>query len=90
MQGALRAPHTVEIPFVFDNTDGPQVMTRSASAKALAEKTSTAWISFARTGAPGHAGLPTWPAYTARNRATLVFDDVCRVVEDPDPIVRNT
>jgi para-nitrobenzyl esterase len=86
--GALRAPHTVEIPFVFDNTDVPKVMTRSSSARALAEKTSNAWISFARTGSPGHPGLPAWPTYTAQQRATMVFDNVCKVVNDPDPVGR--
>jgi para-nitrobenzyl esterase len=88
MNGALRAPHTVEIPFVFDNTDVPKVMTRSSSARALAEKTSNAWISFARTGNPGHSGLPAWPTYTAQQRATMVFDNVCKVVNDPDPVGR--
>src|SRR6185295_17197784 len=54
LDGRLRAPHTVEIPFVFDNTDVPSVMTRSPDAKALAAKASGAWIAFARTGDPNH------------------------------------
>ena len=88
LDGELRAPHTVEIPFVFDNTDIPKVMTRSPSATALAEKTSNAWLAFARAGNPAHPGLPTWPAYTAQQRATMVFDNACKVVNDPDPLAR--
>ncbi len=88
LDGELRAPHTVEIPFVFDNTDIPKVMTRSPTAAALAEKTSNAWLAFARTGNPGHPGLPTWPAYTAQQRATMVFDNACKVLNDPDPLAR--
>ena len=84
LEGRLRAPHTVEIPFVFDNTDIPAVMTKSPSAKPLAEKTSSAWIAFARTGNPNHAGLPKWPAYTTAERTTMVFDTVCEAVNDPD------
>lgn len=83
LEGRLRAPHTVEIPFVFDNTDVPTVMTRSPDAKALAVKTSSAWIAFARSGNPNHAGLPHWPAYTTSARATMTFDNTCAVVNDP-------
>jgi para-nitrobenzyl esterase len=81
--GKLRSPHTVEIPFVFDNTDIPAVMTKSPNAKALAAKTSEAWIAFARSGNPNHAGLPNWPAYTPSQRATMRLDDTCAVVNDP-------
>jgi para-nitrobenzyl esterase len=81
--GRLRAPHTVEIPFVFDNTEIPAVMTKSPTAKALAAQTSSAWIAFARTGNPNHSGLPHWPAYTTADRATMTFDTTCRVVNDP-------
>jgi para-nitrobenzyl esterase len=43
-----------------------------------------AWASFARTGKPGHRGLPEWPAYNAEKRATMIFDNVCRVKDDPE------
>jgi para-nitrobenzyl esterase len=82
--GTMGAPHTVEIPFVFDNTDIPKVMTAGGpEVKALAAKTSEAWIQFARNGNPNHKGLPNWPAYTPAERATMVFDNVCKLVNDP-------
>jgi para-nitrobenzyl esterase len=82
--GKLGAPHTVEIPFVFDNTDIPKVMTTGSPAeKELAAKTSEAWIQFARSGNPNHKGLPNWPAYTTKDRATMVFDNNCKIVNDP-------
>ena len=84
MGGKLGAPHTVEIPFVFDNTDIPKVMTTGGpEVKALAANVSEAWIQFARSGNPNHKGLPNWPAYTTRERATMVFDNTCQVVNDP-------
>jgi para-nitrobenzyl esterase len=84
MGGKVGATHTVEIPFVFDNTDIPTVMTKGGpEVKALAAKTSEAWIQFARSGNPNHKGLPNWPAYTTQERATMVFNNTCRVVNDP-------
>ena len=82
--GRMGAPHTVEIPFVFDNTDIPKVMTAGGpEVKSLAAKTSEAWIQFARSGNPNHKGLPNWPAYTTGERATMVFDNTCKLVNDP-------
>jgi para-nitrobenzyl esterase len=83
--GRLRATHTVEIPFVFDNTHIPKTMTSGGpEVKVLAGQTSDAWIAFARTGNPNHKALPAWPAYTMAQRATMVFDaPACTVVNDP-------
>jgi para-nitrobenzyl esterase len=81
--GRLRSPHTVEIPFVFNNTDVPTVMTRAPSARALAARVSGAWIAFARSGAPSTPQLPAWVAYDTGRRATMVFDNESRLVDDP-------
>lgn len=84
MGGKLGAPHTVELPFVFDNTDVPKHMTTgSASEKALAAQTSEAWIQFARSASPNHKGLPNWPQYTTKDRSTMVLDTTCKSVNDP-------
>jgi para-nitrobenzyl esterase len=81
--GKLGSPHTVEIPFVFDNTHIPKVMTTGGpEVKELAARVSEAWIQFARSGNPNHEGLPEWPAYTTRERATMLFDNTCQVVND--------
>jgi para-nitrobenzyl esterase len=44
---------------------------------------SDAWIAFARTGDPNTPKLPRWPAFDADERPTMVFDNVCAVVNDP-------
>ena len=83
MSGKLGSPHTVEIPFVFYNTDIPKVMTKGGpEVKELAGRVSDAWIQFARSGNPNHKGLPNWSEYTLRERATMVFDITCKVVND--------
>jgi para-nitrobenzyl esterase len=87
--GKLGAPHTVEIPFVFDNTDIPISMTKGGpEVKALAQRTSDAWIQFARTGNPNHKGLPNWPAYSTQQRATMVLDTTSKAINDPGPEAR--
>jgi para-nitrobenzyl esterase len=73
------------LPFVFDNTDRCDQATGGGPvARALAAKVSDAWIRFARTGNPNHKGLPEWPAFTAANGATMIFDDTCTVVNHLD------
>jgi para-nitrobenzyl esterase len=44
---------------------------------------SAAWVAFARTGNPNAKGLPHWPAFTADQRATMIFNDECKLVNDP-------
>jgi para-nitrobenzyl esterase len=82
--GKLRSPHGIELAFVFDNTDKTTGMNGTGSDLApLAEKVSAAWAAFARTGNPNAPGLPHWPAYDAATRATMIFGDECKVVNDP-------
>ena len=83
--GHMRSPHTVEIPFVFNNIKiaGP-LISKMPEAHALAAKVSAAWVSFARTGNPNTSGLPKWPAYSAASRDTMLFNNVSRVAQDPD------
>ena len=83
--GHMRSPHTVEIPFVFNNIDiaGP-LISKMPEAYALAEKVSASWAAFARTGNPNVPQLPAWPAYSAATRDTLLFNNEIRVEQDPD------
>jgi len=81
--GRLRSPHTIEVPFAFHNLDESRLTAGSATAPALADKVSDAWLAFARTGNPSTPKLPAWPPYDAGKRATMVFDDVSAVAEDP-------
>jgi para-nitrobenzyl esterase len=85
LDGRPRAYHCAELPFVFANADRCAVMTGGGpDAHTLADKMSDAWLAFARKGNPNHAGLPTWPAFTASAGQTMVFDDTCSVKNDPD------
>ncbi len=80
-----KTPHSLEIPFVFDNIATAKGITGGGpEAMALADKMSDAWIQFARTGNPNVPKLPQWPTYDAASRSTMVFDNTCRV--EPDPL----
>jgi para-nitrobenzyl esterase len=85
LDGRLHSFHCSEMPFVFDNTDRCDHMTGGGpAARALAARICSAWVQFARTGDPNHAGLPPWPAFDAGRRPTMIFDDACAVRDDPD------
>jgi para-nitrobenzyl esterase len=49
---------------------------------------SSAIAAFARTGNPNVAGYPDWPAYDSKTRATMLFDVVPKVANDPDADTR--
>ncbi len=84
LNGSLRCPHALEIPFVFDNADSWKGLTGEGGDRyPLAAKMSSAWAAFAHTGNPSHSGLPAWPAYEASRRSTMIFDNECRVADDP-------
>jgi para-nitrobenzyl esterase len=45
---------------------------------------SAAWIAFARSGSPNTPQLPSWTPYEAQRRATMIFNDACSLVDDPN------
>jgi len=83
--GRLGAAHGIDIAFVFDNlaAEGLGLVENTPDAQKLADSVSEAWLAFARSGDPNHAGLPTWPRYDTGRRSTMIFDDECHVVDDP-------
>jgi para-nitrobenzyl esterase len=84
MGGKLKSPHTIEIPFAFDNVKISSRLTGGGpDAMALADKVSSAWIAFARTGNPNTPKLPQWPAFNAKDRPTMVLNTISRVGNDP-------
>jgi para-nitrobenzyl esterase len=83
--GRLFTPHASEIAFVFDTLDkaGSIVGPVTPQMQALAKNMSTAWATFARTGAPAAPGLPAWPTYDSRMRRTMILNYESHVENDP-------
>ena len=83
-----RAPHTVDIPFLFDNLQlapGMVGLTANdiAAAQPLATQMSAMLVHYAYTGRPSAEGLPPWPVYSPSRRETMCFDRFSEVVDDP-------
>jgi para-nitrobenzyl esterase len=80
--------HTAELAFCFDNTKRCRQGTgNTPEAQALAKRMATAWANFARTGNPSQHGL-AWTPFDPVRCPTIVFDNKCRMVDDPEGEVR--
>jgi para-nitrobenzyl esterase len=84
-QANLRATHTAEIPYVFNNlkavrvypdTSSPELSSASAADVRLADIVSSYWVNFAKTGDPNGKGLAAWPQFkdNASGRAMVLGD----------------
>ena len=81
--GTRFSPHCLELPFVFNNVwHMPELVGTGPEIQPLADRVSSAWVAFARTGNPSHAGIPQWPAFNASQRATMLIDNEWKVVSD--------
>ncbi|WP_311215001.1 MULTISPECIES: carboxylesterase family protein [unclassified Arthrobacter] len=84
MEGLLRAPHMLCLPFVFRNVESARLFVGTApDLSRLQEEMSGSWVAFAKTGNPSTPGFGSWPEYDPTNRPTMVFDQVSRVTRDP-------
>jgi para-nitrobenzyl esterase len=78
------APHTIDIPLSFGTLDAEGSITGTgAGARAVSGRMMDAFIGFAGSGDPNHAGMPDWPFYALPQRATMIFDVETRAANDP-------
>ncbi|GAA2280791.1 carboxylic ester hydrolase [Streptomyces ruber] len=88
LDGELGATHAVELPFVFDLADRPELNGPTAllgpdkPPADLATRVHEAWIRFARTGNPG------WDPYDTDRRATMRIDAEWALADDPRSLER--
>jgi para-nitrobenzyl esterase len=80
--GRYGTPHGSDVgPSLHDvrgglNETGPDAI-------RLADELASCWVAFAASGDPNNPHIPHWPSYQVSERATLVFDHVTRVENDP-------
>jgi para-nitrobenzyl esterase len=82
----LGATHATELLAVFDfyRTRLGGFLTAAADQRAalrVSNQVQRRWRAFSRSGVPGD----DWPAYTADDRAVMVFDSKWRIEFDPHP-----
>jgi len=81
----IGACHGLELPFVFGTILEPWLrpwLGAMPGARKLSHRVQEAWLAFARTGQPGHAGLPFWPAHDTEKRQAMKLDRHCAVAPD--------
>lgn len=85
--GALKATHALEIPFVWNTLNKPKTENLTGSSpdrQIVSDQMHEAWIAFARYGDPNTKTLPEWPQYELESRPTLIFNNESTVVEKPN------
>ena len=88
LDGVAGAWHTAELQFCFDNTKRCEQGTgNTPEAQALAKKMAASWAAFAATGNPSVPGLKWSPTDPETNK-TMIWDNECRMVNDPDAEAR--
>jgi para-nitrobenzyl esterase len=73
-EGELGAFHAAEIAYVFNNMDRQNRPAEPLDLE-LAERVSTYWTNFAKTGDPNGAGLPSWEPYERQEEPYLELGD---------------
>jgi para-nitrobenzyl esterase len=85
--GILGAPHTAEVPFVFNNlreAANKAVTGDDPRTLALSDHMAESWLAFAHTGDPSTSALGRWPKFSPQARSTMLFNKESRVVTDPN------
>ena len=67
------APHTTEIPFVFDTPKAKYGSALSPEDTQIAKQANAYWSNFAKTGNPNGQGVPIWPQYAPSSDILMNF-----------------
>jgi para-nitrobenzyl esterase len=84
--GKYGAMHALELAFVFGILLPEEIgifPKKSEETQALSDAMMDTWISFSRNGNPNNAGIPQFPQYELKKRATIIFDKEIEIVDDP-------
>jgi para-nitrobenzyl esterase len=84
--GLLGSCHALELPFVFGAVHVPAVQLFSGGgpqAETLSRQMQDAWVAFARTGDPSHAGIGEWLQWDSAVRPTMIFGPESGLADAP-------
>jgi para-nitrobenzyl esterase len=81
--GILGATHGVDIVFALNNFGLTPMAGDRPENEQVGRLVSEAFVRFAHSGDPNHAGLPAWQPYRLDQRSVMVFDAVPHAEVDP-------
>ena len=87
-EGRYGAVHGIDVGLALHSVRGG-LTGASAESVAMADRLAGTWAAFAATGNPNNEYVPDWPEYTQSDRATMIFDNEMKVVEDPRADIRD-
>jgi para-nitrobenzyl esterase len=74
----------MDIPLAFGTLDAAGSQTGTgADARAASRALQDAFVALASRGNPDHPGLPHWPKYDLKTRATMIIDVASHVENNP-------
>jgi len=82
--GGLKATHAMEIPFVWNNINKPEMesLIGDYPDQNIAKQMHQAWIAFAHNGSPNTPLLPDWEQYNLDTRPMMLFNVESKVAND--------
>jgi para-nitrobenzyl esterase len=86
IEGGRRiTPHSLDLPFMFDNVARAAHMVGPASEEtaAMANMMSETWLAFARSGDPNQRSVPAWKPYDLETRTVMLLDMPPSAASDP-------
>lgn len=89
--GSRGAFHGLDVPLAFNNIAKRSDWTGTTQeAYDVADRMSSAWLNFAKTGNPNVKGqLPVWMPYSLEKGSTMYFDSNCKMVNNHDRALMN-
>ncbi len=77
----------MDIPYQFETLGRGEVVTTEAKNipedYPLSRTIHAAFVNFIKGGPPSAPGLPPWPSYDLKRRATMIFNYQSRIEDDP-------
>jgi para-nitrobenzyl esterase len=80
--GKFGAVHGHDVEASFHLSRNPIGGAGRKEGRLMSDRLAATWVAFATSGDPNNKLIPNWPAYDAKRRATMVFNNDMRVVDD--------
>ena len=81
-EGRFGAVHGVDLGLILGNARNP-IEGNTPEARKMADIVGSTIVAFSKNGDPNCDKIPTWQAFDAESRTTMLFDTESRVENDP-------